>query len=282
MGRLSLESSQHPHPPYMDLSQKVGDLPRAALRRLRKTIGLPASYDVGVLASQIHKVLVVLKESSPRMPFQVTEAAISIPHLPALYFDDLIDSCEHVGIKYLPFTDFNVPLTFETGATFAGYGFGMCEHLEDVKTCREEQVKMRTWNVLAVPYSQTALTTAANDMRTPMMWMPARNNFSLGYNALGSGLYTDEDAYWKEVHRELRAIWQYPTHYKNPDLVIVTGNAADNPAFRKVLRGAVGSKEPTIVDSDPLLATAKGTADWYLRFTLNYNYKPPVNVRIDL
>jgi hypothetical protein len=55
---------------------------------------------VGILASQIRKVLEDLEGRGKG--FKVTEAVVSIPFLPWLYVDDLEDSCEHEGIKYLP------------------------------------------------------------------------------------------------------------------------------------------------------------------------------------
>jgi hypothetical protein len=144
---------------------------------------------------------------------------------------------------------------------------------------------MKDWDVLAVHYSGGALTTTACELRVPMRWMTASNNFSLGYDALGS--YADKDKYWKAVHDELRVVWRRPGTpiFKDPDLVIVTGNAASDPTFQEVLRDAVKARKPKIMDNDAVLAAAKGTADWYLRYRVRVDTDSPkqlVNQPMDL
>jgi hypothetical protein len=84
MARLSLPSAKHNAPPYEDMGQGWNDQPRKMLRLLRKRLWLPASYDVGALARQIRAVIDALPSECP-----ISEAAISIPHLAALYQDDL-------------------------------------------------------------------------------------------------------------------------------------------------------------------------------------------------
>jgi hypothetical protein len=161
MERLSHRSAVHLAPPYQDMHNHYADMPRTILRRLRKFVNLPTSDDVAVLAGQIGKLLTTIgSRSGGGLGFQITEVAISVPHLPALYYDDLTDACEHVGIKHLPLCKEFIPFMREILATFAGYWFRLCKHFEEVEKCREEEKDTKERKVFIVGYSRRALTTA--------------------------------------------------------------------------------------------------------------------------
>ena len=72
MARLSLESSEHWAPPYPGMQDYFIDIARVSIRRARKRAGLPASADVGALATvvlelrhQIDGVEVATTRASP-------------------------------------------------------------------------------------------------------------------------------------------------------------------------------------------------------------------------
>jgi hypothetical protein len=135
------------------MADRFTDMPRQMLRRARKAVGLPASSNVAILAAQIGKLLTVIG-SGPggSLGFQVTDVAISIPYLYALYYDDLADACEHNSITYLPLWYLFVPLLYDTMTAYVGYGFGLCKHPEDKEKCNEEYEKMEdkkySWPVI--------------------------------------------------------------------------------------------------------------------------------------
>jgi hypothetical protein len=267
MARLSLESSQHTAPPYGEIGEEWGDMNRVRLRKLRKMVGLPASHDVGMLGKQIRQIIAAI-ESDPAINFKVTEAAISVPHLLALYQDDISDACEYAKIKYLELPNLYRPLLWETSPAFAGYGRGLCKHFRDYHNCLEEIQNMTEYKLLTVHYSKKALTTSLTPMRTPFgQWEPDyrhTENFDLGFDELEKGSFSSEDVYWGLVNEELHVILErFPSDM--PTLIVLTGNAADEPRFREILQTTFEPSRPFIHGDDVIFVVAKGTAEMYLR-----------------
>jgi hypothetical protein len=98
-----------------------------------KTLGLPASYEVGVLAQVIQHL-----QSQLEFDFgiSISEAVFTSAHLLALYQDDLEDAAENVGIKYVvPRWQFK-PILWETAAAYAGHGLGICKHWREENRVR--------------------------------------------------------------------------------------------------------------------------------------------------
>lgn len=99
-----------------------------------KTLGLPASYEVGILAQVIRHL-----RSQLELDFgiNISEAVFTSSHLLALYQDDLEDAAANVGIKYVaPMRQFK-PIFWETASAYAGYGLGLCEHWRNEEKVRE-------------------------------------------------------------------------------------------------------------------------------------------------
>ena len=121
-------------PPYEDDREYWADQPRQGARMALKTMGLPASYEVGVLA-QVIKHLRSQLESD--FGISISEAVFTSSHLLALYQDDLEDAAVNVGIKYVtPRWQFK-PILWETATAYAGHGFGMCKHWRDEDRVRQ-------------------------------------------------------------------------------------------------------------------------------------------------
>jgi hypothetical protein len=267
MARLSLETSQHMAPPYNGPLGETDDWQRLLLRKLRKMIGLPASSDVGALANQISKLINTVA-TEPAIKFQVKGAAISVPHLVALYQDDIQDACEHAKIEYLELPNLFRPLLWETSPAFAGYGLGLCEQFRDYHRCLKEIQNMTEWNLLTVHYSKKALTTSFTPMRSPFgLWEPDyrhTENFDLGFDELGKGTFSSAEIYWGLVGEEMHII---PERFPKDllSLIVVTGDAANVERFREIVETTFLPTEPVIYRDDIIFAAAKGTADMYLR-----------------
>jgi hypothetical protein len=69
MRRLDWPSCRHISPPYdyWNDTQGIADMPRQALRSLRKWIGLPASADVSVLSAALAELREQTERGPPRM-----------------------------------------------------------------------------------------------------------------------------------------------------------------------------------------------------------------------
>jgi hypothetical protein len=277
--KLSLSSS----PPYDHPSDEFDDTGRRLMRNIRKKLGLPASADVGTIAQVMRNLKSTME---PKLGFQVVDAAISVPHLAALYQDDVEDACEYIGIDYVKIPNFFRPLLWETAVAYAGYGFGLCANYTDTEACLAEEPDMAEHNVFAIHYSRNALTTALSPMTTPYgLWEPSyrhTENFTLGHDALLG--YADKSDYWREVQRELREVIEgHGFDFDEPDMIIMMGEKANDEAFLAALEDVF----PTVYDgrsrlymNDSLFAAAKGTAE--LRMRARYYVSPPYNGTIPI
>ncbi|KAI1126083.1 hypothetical protein F5Y10DRAFT_245580 [Nemania abortiva] len=266
MFRLSLPSSQHLHQPYENTGESISDIPRQIWRNSRKKIGLPASRDVGILSNMIH----ALREEATRYVGEtVSAAAISIPHLTALYGDDLHDAFEYLSLAYLDFYPFSnyrpIPASI---AAYAGNGLGLCEDYRDTAACGEEEFNIPSQFALAIGYTHTSLTTSQAHVSSAyyIEETPALENLRLGYDA------RHEENYWDAVRHMLQSPVVDSPVQRNISMVLLFGDAAEEPRFREVLQGVIDDVlggQVEIVDQQPEFSAAKGVAELAKRATFN-------------
>ncbi len=67
---------------------------RRLLRSIRKFFGFPASRDVGIIGKLLRDLRI---KAESRLSIKTSYAAISIPHIVALYMDDVEDASEYAG-----------------------------------------------------------------------------------------------------------------------------------------------------------------------------------------
>ncbi|KAK2781571.1 hypothetical protein FQN53_000512 [Emmonsiellopsis sp. PD_33] len=271
MARLSLRSSAHLHPPYNALNDYFRDQPRQLLRKARKAAGLPASSDVGELAQ-----LVLSLRSATETHLSGTKisgAVATIPHLPALYQEDLEDAFEYAGLIYIPHQPYwNGGLLSETAAVYAGNGFGMCSNYTDDELCQDEKrnppYQAVNENVLSISYTRNALisTWATEGMGFAF---PAADRFQEGDFKLGSARRYDnpkEEYYWAAV----RDVISRPVFMANDNIdrethrVLLHGEDALDERFRDVLSDVLQDvlpNNPPVFEMDTLYAAARGASE---------------------
>ncbi|XDG03115.1 hypothetical protein ABKA04_002730 [Annulohypoxylon sp. FPYF3050] len=258
MLRLSLTSSQHLHRPYQNVGKAIDDIPRQIWRDTRKKLGLPSSGDVGTLSKMIRALQ---DQAEDFIGEPVSAAAISIPHLAALYGEDLYDAFEYLSLVYLEFFPFSNFHPIHTSiAAYDGNGLGFCSDYRDVEACKEEELHIPSRFALAISYTHTSLTTSQARISNAyyVEEVSALENLHLGYDE------RDGESYWEVVQDML----QYPildsAIPRNFSMVILSGDAADKPRFREVLQGVVDNViggEPEVVDRRPEFSAARGTAE---------------------
>jgi hypothetical protein len=243
------------------------DAPRRAKRDSRKSIGLPATVDVGVLSKLIQDLRL---KAEPDLGIHITSAVMAVSHLVALYQDDVEEAFEYVGIEYVEPNRYYRPVFWETAAAYAGYGFGLCEHYADPEVCADEEQRMETESILAVHYSKTALMTSLAVMKTAAsVWEPdyrRMEDFTLGHDTIGDG--EGEEEYWDAVRVSLQALMVRHKYYDRPSKIILTGDMVLDETFTHVLKEAmvnVMGKVPPIFSRDPELVAAKGAAEFRRR-----------------
>ncbi|RYC61158.1 hypothetical protein CHU98_g5054 [Xylaria longipes] len=212
MLRLSLPSSQHLQyatpitlfpthfsnhevsQPYQDVGEAIRDSPRRTVRNTRKRLGIPSSGDVGTLGNMIHALR---DQASEFVGEPVSAAAISIPHLAALYGEDLHDAFEYLSLAYLEFFPFsNFRPIHASIAAYAGNGLGLCRDYRDAAACEEEEFHIPSQFALAVSYTHTSLTTSQAHVSNAyyLEETPTLENLRLGYDA------RHQESYWEAVH----------------------------------------------------------------------------------
>lgn len=263
LARLSLDSSQHPSPPYENLGDSWDDMPRQYLRKARKAIGRPASSDVGVLADMISQ----LRTSVEARVGPVLSAGVTIPHLVAIYDEDLRDAFEYLGLQYTDFYD-GFPghhMLYETSAAYAGYGFGLCDDYQDSLACHNQESQLNDTVAMAILYTRTALTLSLSIVKSAYsLWEPSYRylvDFELGY---GMSNGDDDDGYWGEVRKRLGQIMTANPYYKRPEKVLLMGDCIGVERFQRQLLEVLGDQmedPPEILRSDSDVVAAVGIAE---------------------
>ena len=237
-------------------------------RNRRKQLGLPASADVGT-ASAVLRAL--RQRAEVQLGVHVTVAAASVPHLVALYQDDVEDALEYLGLEYITIEDYFRPLLWETAVAYAGHGLGLCAHWQDAQRCASELDRIERQTVLSVHYAPNALTLSLAVLSTPTsLWEPGyrhSENFELGSMFEGSGNPSDT-LYWETLRSALQSfLFQHVGAYLPAHLVIFTGISApaqENQPFARLVLETLDKVQ--IQGYDVLLkdagsVAAKGTAE---------------------
>lgn len=259
--RLSLDSSQHPSPPYNNIDESWRDMLRQWKRKARKAIGLPASTDVGYLSTMLGN----LRAAAEEQVGSIKSGAVTTMNLVALYDEDILDAFEFAGLEYIAFPVGSVGhnLVYETSAAFAGYGFGLCaDYKTSIEQCKQEQYNMTDETVMAVLYTDNVLTISLSVVKSAYyLWEPQyryRTNFDLGYDNI------NEQGYWDKVEAELKQLMIQNPNYRRPSKVLLIGDRTDDRGFEMKLRAALAEetyKRPVVLGKEAAGVAAKGVAE---------------------
>ena len=230
---------------------------------------------------------------NPLGPLDV--AFLTIPALPAIYLEDLVDAADHVGIQVItlpwylyrsgdqaqwPVSEINTAMAGndiglpdsdlqQADIPFGGNGEGNTSNTLDPRTLSD--------NVLSVLFTETALTAFVGPFSsaTHFYWANGVANFSLGlsqctnHHSEPRARCTAELPYWYQVRLALReALSSYASRGNNLDRVISYGESAHNEIFDRVLREEVAAaqsnhdpdQQPEFYSGDPVFANARGAA----------------------
>jgi hypothetical protein len=262
----------------------VTDYRRERWRSIRKAVGLPASKDVGTL-SVIIAALRAKAEEFVGEP--VSAVAISIPHLNALYGEDLNDACEHILLYWQEDdnpTVYNFEATYKTKALYVNSGYALCKDYKNITACHEEEHdldQIPNRYLWAVDYTDTSLFSGGSRAQAY-----ALEESEASEDSMHLGL-TDrhQDHYWTKVDEKLSSSMYYGGLERNVSLVLLSGDAADNPKFREVLNEMIDyvlESEPERVFQDPEFSAAKGMAELAKRDLFRRKQAHKENGRPDL
>jgi hypothetical protein len=281
-------SNIRPSPPYNSHEDYFRDRPRQLIREARKASGLPASSDVGELAHLIHAL-----RTSVEMHLggrKISGAVATIPHLPALYQEDLEDAFEYAGLIYIPhYPYWYGGVFYETGAVYVGNGFGMCSNYTDPVSCdyerRNSPHQPMNEKVLSVSYTRSMLTST---WASEGMWFafpasdgPVVADLNLGWDKKDDN--PKEEYYWAEVRDAIiKPVLEANKHIRREtNKVLLHGECALDERFQRVIREAVEAvlqNKPEIFALDPVYSAVRGAAEMAKREYWSYNHtsRPPL------
>ena len=260
-------------PPYYDHNAEFHDLPRQWLRKFRKSRGLPSSCDVEVLAEMLSKLIVPTNSFLGSLG-PVDLALVTVPKLPALYMEDLVDACEYVGIRLLilPWYVYRSgdcaqwPVV-EVNTAYAGKGFGICNSYKNLTRCGEEIRQMPDQNVFAVLFTRTALTAHVSPI-----WSAQHMYDAVGIVNFDLGLDNEHTpAYWSRIRSALReAMGNYSRRGEKLGQVVSYGESVENEDFDRILKEEVLNYQvdpagPRFSVKEPIFAAARGAAEFAKR-----------------
>lgn len=257
---LSLESSQHLYPPYAKIDYYWYDKPRVLIRSLRKSVGLPASKEVGGL-SMVVKDLKCKAEAFIGASISSLPVVAVTPTLKALYGEDIGDAFEYVDLQ-LASIYMSGNLVHETSGAYAGYGFGLCTDFTNPSACKAEIGQMKDEYVTSILYTGQALKVLTNRISSAYYYWSLGFGFyydwSLGFDA------RDEDGYWERVSDMIKKGKQDLPGLGMPRRVLLLGDSAGDEAFRSVLEKSLfelWQEVPEILGEGSEFVAARGAAE---------------------
>jgi hypothetical protein len=163
---------------------------------------------------------------------------VTVPLLPAMYMEDLLDAAALVGLQLLTLPwgihgsaySAHLPVT-EINTAFAGMGFG----LDGIFPSKNE-TEAWSQNTFSVLFTKKALTAQVSSIkRAPNFYaMNGIANFSLCLEALDA---MGNETYWHAVRSALNGAldsdssWHYSHRSHELGRVIIHGEAAENDIF---------------------------------------------------
>jgi hypothetical protein len=197
---------------------------------------------------------------------------VTVPLLPAMYMEDLVDAAAFVGLQVLTLPwgiygdaySAHLPVT-EINTAFAGMELG----LDGIFPSKNET---EPWseNIFSVLFTKKALTAQVSPIKRAPSFPAAEGiaNFSLGLEAMDA---MGNETYWHVVRSALKdALDSHSYWHRGHELgrVILHGEAAENDIFQGVLREEVKAaqwsneeeKQPQFWSVGPVFAGSRGAA----------------------
>lgn len=259
-------------------------MPRQYARQARKAAGLPASSDVGQLASMIlHLRSAVESHLGGR---EISGAVVTIPHLAALYLEDIDDALEYAGLISVgtwPYWNGIGGFFSEGSAVYTGNGFGLCSNYTDVVSCKQEGIhpppESRHENVLSISYTR-GLVSSTWSTKGLSFGTSVREHYFLADLRLGwedRHKYSNVEYYWAAVRDAVITPILLANEYipRTTHKITIQGEMALNPSFRSVINQAFEKllpNNPATFDFDPSFAAARGAAEMAKRVYWRYNH----------
>ncbi|KAF2734092.1 hypothetical protein EJ04DRAFT_577142 [Polyplosphaeria fusca] len=255
--RLSQVQTRHPSPPYDTMDDQWNDQPRQLWRKVRKSIGLPASSEVAALSSFLQKLV--------QLAGPCNSVIISYPALPGLYQEDIADSASYLNLL-MPAGNHRYP-PHEIVAAYAGHGMGLCKSFTNKDQCRKEGLELPVRPTLLAEGTETAVIFHVASMREAIDLASSDLDLSIS-SGLGS---PDAKFIPQHVAQLLRKRYDRLPERPKTITVILTGTKWEG--FQTAIKQGVEEAgfEAQILSANAEFVAARGAAElaWRARSLQN-------------
>jgi len=259
---------------YKDLFERLGNKPApASLSRFaqwqrwwNKKRGLPATPDVGVLASLLTALRFAATEA---LAEPIDHVAVTRPAIPAITKLDLDDALEHAGLRgWLGDSGGSQPKhVFESQASFAGNNHGLCDSYRDFMKCWDDASTRSRHVGLFISLTRHALYASLDPMQGAFPhWSgvgPRMLDFSAGLDSRNH--FASDSDYWTHIRTHIVELVRQGS--RMPDMLLLGGENGTERELLTTIRDAVALLKPAVsldIDTaeivDPTFAAARGMA----------------------
>ncbi|KAM0145993.1 hypothetical protein ACHAPG_011362 [Botrytis cinerea] len=235
-------------PDHFDTNwEKLQYLKSRTQRLINKVRGLPATPEIGILASMVSKLLnqtsIVLGAEIP-----IVAAVLTSPHRISLNLEETDDLFVYLGLKNLMSVPDSLEDLYSTSASYAGYGRGLCKLFTDVISCELEESYFSIQRVLYIDFNRNSLSRTIKRLQSAQDGFVEATfiDFDLGYEReevlLDLVPENRRDIYWDAVSTRIR---EFVVGFESKITeLLFTGTAASDAKFRTVIKitlyGVVG------------------------------------------
>ncbi|KJK75904.1 hypothetical protein H634G_09269 [Metarhizium anisopliae BRIP 53293] len=212
-------------------------------RTINKSLGRPATADVGILARHLGR----LRDAAQRrLPGQdVDSVAISLSPVRGLRLEDVEDALTHVGLKSWIRSDhvqagLYPTLLTEPHAVYAAHGQGLCHDYKNLFECWEEEEHFARETLLVAGLTPTELRVEVAQLKAPFAWCQALKDYVIELRAGLDSLpvFASPQAYWEHVQTTLEAFLSQ-IRGPLPTSIMLLSADATRPEFSQALRHAL-------------------------------------------
>jgi hypothetical protein len=257
--RLSSESSKRWHEPYHTPTSGLPTREKIYrfIRKFRKSIGLPATGDVGLLAEPLRQII---DKATSELGYRPKDALVVTPSVLGLYDDDILDAMIYTGLGQLPLRqEYVIPNGCEEPreflAAYAGRGGGLCSTWWDIDTCSAEDDRM--WSTMHPLQTVYVIELGPAAISVGYTWKRLGSSTNVNYteNMVGIKFLDDNrDHYdWDEIKDAVREGLLKTASYDQPWIsfidqihLIGPGAVTDDHRLETIVRDILQKHDPPI------------------------------------
>ena len=279
--QLSQPSSRHIRPPYYGNglgSIEPAEQWRQLKRNVRKKLGRPATYEIGIIAEAIQPVFHELYKQMER-PYSSNAALLVTPALMGFYDEDEEDLMNHMGYsqwkpqhgRQAHLFDMGCQGPYELQAAEAAAGMGICEHYQDREQCKKEMEAFPSKYTVGVQWTSRGMIVSRGEMFAAEIVDSYDGTMHSGFGGMELGSASpqkvyDEEAWWEMVMTRLQHQLVIPSRQNVSDIFLYgeSFEGEDGERMERLVRAVLDpyqEEDIKVHREDPQYMVARGAAE---------------------